>query len=275
MNGGPGGSSAAGLLQENGPCFVGNDSNSTFLNPWSWNNEVNMLYIDQPLQVGYSYDVATNVTVDVMSTNVTVSDFSNGVPDQNNTLLVGTRSSQSETRTANTTARAAHALWHFAQIWFEEFPYYKPHDERVSIWTETYGGHYGPATMAFFEEQNQKIDNGTIRGPGAHHIHLDTLGIVNGCVDQLIQAPYYPRFAYNNTYDIKAINESIYRKAMHNWERKGGVKDSILLCRQLIANSEHESEQHRKEVAHACSKADTYEEEALEFPYLKFSQVIF
>lgn len=31
-----------GLLQENGPCFIGNDSNSTYLNPWSWNNEVNM-----------------------------------------------------------------------------------------------------------------------------------------------------------------------------------------------------------------------------------------
>ena len=51
MNGGPGGSSLIGLLQENGPCFVGNDSNSTYLNPWSWNNEVNMLYIDQVRQM--------------------------------------------------------------------------------------------------------------------------------------------------------------------------------------------------------------------------------
>lgn len=54
LNGGPGGSSLYGALVENGPCFVGNDSNSTYLNPWSWNNEVNMLYIDQPNQVGYS-----------------------------------------------------------------------------------------------------------------------------------------------------------------------------------------------------------------------------
>lgn len=29
-----------GALSENGPCFVNNDSNSTYLNPWSWNNEV-------------------------------------------------------------------------------------------------------------------------------------------------------------------------------------------------------------------------------------------
>lgn len=32
-----------GALSENGPCFVNNDSNSTYLNPWSWNNEVGSL----------------------------------------------------------------------------------------------------------------------------------------------------------------------------------------------------------------------------------------
>jgi hypothetical protein len=47
MNGGPGSSSMIGLLQENGPCSVNKDSNSTKLNPWSWNKEVNMLYIGQ------------------------------------------------------------------------------------------------------------------------------------------------------------------------------------------------------------------------------------
>ena len=36
LNGGPGGSSLMGALSENGPCFVGRDSNSTYLNPWSW-----------------------------------------------------------------------------------------------------------------------------------------------------------------------------------------------------------------------------------------------
>lgn len=27
------------------------------------------------------------------------------------------------------------------------FPEYKPHDEKVSLWAESYGGHYGPAFM--------------------------------------------------------------------------------------------------------------------------------
>lgn len=39
-----------GLLQENGPCSVNRDSNSTTLNPWSWNQNVNMLYIGKFLQ---------------------------------------------------------------------------------------------------------------------------------------------------------------------------------------------------------------------------------
>lgn len=27
------------------------------------------------------------------------------------------------------------------------FPEYKPHDEKVSLWAESYGGHYGPRFM--------------------------------------------------------------------------------------------------------------------------------
>lgn len=41
LNGGPGGSSLMGALEENGPCFITSDSKSTYLNEWSWNNEVN------------------------------------------------------------------------------------------------------------------------------------------------------------------------------------------------------------------------------------------
>jgi carboxypeptidase C (cathepsin A) len=202
LNGGPGGSSLMGGLQENGPCFIGADSNSTYLNPWSWNNEVNMLYLDQPAQVGFSYDVLTNVTVDLLQEGelkkMIPADFTDGVPEQNNTFYVGTAGSQSLGKTANTTVHAAHALWHFAQTWFAEFPGYKPNDDRVSLWTESYGGHYGPGFFKFFQQQNEKINNGTIDEAGTHYIHLDTLGIINGLLDNLIQFPSYNQMAYNN-----------------------------------------------------------------------------
>jgi carboxypeptidase C (cathepsin A) len=82
MNGGPGSSSMIGLLQEHGPCHVNSDSDTTYLNEWSWNNEVNMLYIDQPVQVGFSYDIPTNGTLDILSTDVHIDDFSTRVPEQ-------------------------------------------------------------------------------------------------------------------------------------------------------------------------------------------------
>ena len=114
LNGGPGGSSLIGLLRENGPCFIGDDSNSTYLNPWSWNNEVNMLYIDQPVQVGYSYDILVNGTLKFLKDgNITVEHFCDVVPQQNNTLRIGTFGSQNPMHTANSSIHAAHAIWHF------------------------------------------------------------------------------------------------------------------------------------------------------------------
>lgn len=234
LNGGPGGSSLIGAVSENGPCFVGNDSNSTYLNPWSWNNEVNILYLDQPNQVGYSYDILTNVTASLLGVmNVHPADFSEGVPEQNLTFLVGTSSSQRVSHTSNSTNHAAVALWHFAQTWFEEFPYYKPHDEQISLFTESYGGHYGPAFVSFFMRQNELIANGTIDGPGVHYLHLNTLGIVNGCIDTESQMLSYATFAWNNTYGIHAFTEWEYHRAMYEFTRPGGVIDMVRECRRL------------------------------------------
>ncbi|KAL4768318.1 Alpha/Beta hydrolase protein [Aspergillus nidulans var. acristatus] len=271
MNGGPGSSSMIGLMQENGPCRVNIDSNSTELNPWSWNNYVNMLYIDQPNQVGFSYDVPTNGTYDQLTGVRDVSGWST-VPEQNNTFYVGTFPSLNASATANTTENAARALWSFAQTWFTEFPAYKPRDDRVSIWTESYGGRYGPSFSAFFQEQNEKIANGSLTTPGeSHYIHLDTLGIINGCIDLLVQAPSYPEIAYNNTYGIEAINKTIYEFAMNAWSKPGGCKDQITRCRQLAAEGDPRMYGNNKTVNAACQAADRYCSNNVEGPYPLFS----
>ena len=54
LTGGPGCSSMLAMLSENGPCTVNADL-STTLNPYSWTESVNMLWIDQPTGVGFSY----------------------------------------------------------------------------------------------------------------------------------------------------------------------------------------------------------------------------
>lgn len=54
LNGGPGCSSFTGLLMELGPCrVVSNDT--TVFNPDAWNNHANLVFLDQPVGVGYSY----------------------------------------------------------------------------------------------------------------------------------------------------------------------------------------------------------------------------
>ncbi|KAL2043728.1 hypothetical protein N7G274_003247 [Stereocaulon virgatum] len=257
LNGGPGSSSMIGLLQENGPCVINDDSNSTTLNPWSWNNEVNMLYIDQPVQTGFSWDILTNVTLDLTNTDgPTPADFTNGVPQQNNTFMVGTLPSQEPANTVNTTQNAARALWHFAQTWFQEFPDYKPNNDAISIFTESYGGRYGPAYAAFFEEQNQRIANGSFKENGnAYIIHLDTLGIINGCVDYLTQALSYLDMAYNNTYGIQAINKYQHDSGVTYFRQPGGCREQIVKCRAAADAGDPNMTGNNSTVNDACNTA--------------------
>ncbi|KAF8750098.1 peptidase S10 family [Rhizoctonia solani] len=55
-----GGSSALGLLMENGPCNVV-FGNSTERNQYGWNEVANMFFLDQPAGVGYSYSTSDHV----------------------------------------------------------------------------------------------------------------------------------------------------------------------------------------------------------------------
>uniref|UniRef100_K3XA24 Carboxypeptidase n=1 Tax=Globisporangium ultimum (strain ATCC 200006 / CBS 805.95 / DAOM BR144) TaxID=431595 RepID=K3XA24_GLOUD len=71
LTGGPGCSSLGALLGENGPCRV-YPNLTTSINPFSWTNNANVIWLDQPTNVGYSYglnedldhneaDVQTNI----------------------------------------------------------------------------------------------------------------------------------------------------------------------------------------------------------------------
>merc|ERR1711939_1253530 len=59
LNGGPGCSSFTGLLMELGPCRVQPaDAKGKVIveeNPWSWNRNASIIFLDQPVGVGYSY----------------------------------------------------------------------------------------------------------------------------------------------------------------------------------------------------------------------------
>ena len=108
-------------LGENGPCEVLSNSKDTALNPWSWNEFSNMLYIDQPVQVGFSYDSLINGTINEIITPFTVfpQNFTS-IPESNSTVIAGTFASQQNSATTNTTEIASLAMWHFMQTWLSE-----------------------------------------------------------------------------------------------------------------------------------------------------------
>ncbi|KAI1395449.1 serine carboxypeptidase [Hypoxylon fuscum] len=273
LNGGPGSSSLYGLFTENGPCYVNSDSNSTTLSQWAWNTDVNMLFLDQPTQVGFSYDTLQNITQDLVTGRVVKLNESDPIPEQNTTLLVGTYPSQSRNQTARGTRNAAIALWHFAQTWFQEFPGYHPNDSRVSLATESYGGRYGPEFAAFFEEQNLKIKNGTWNDTDGENyiINFDTLILINSCIDRQIQWPAYPHIAYNNTYGLETVNETIYLQMVDALERPGGCRDQINECRALALVYDPDNIGVNDTVNEVCSDAETFCSNDVRDPYLEYS----
>lgn len=116
LEGGPGSPSVHHAMGFNGPCIVTPDSQSTVLNKWSWNDKVNMLYIDQPVQTGFSYDTVTPGAVDMLTGEILP-----GTGFQNNyTVRTGKFSSQDPAKISNTTMIASRAIYNFMQIWFNE-----------------------------------------------------------------------------------------------------------------------------------------------------------
>ena len=106
------------------------------------NNKVNMLYVDQPVGVGYSYDTLVKSTQDLLflgkpkeSTGITPFEAYEGhVPPENTTFKYGMFPTQDYNRTANTTGIAAVTLWHFAQVWFSDFPQWTTTNKQVGVW---------------------------------------------------------------------------------------------------------------------------------------------
>lgn len=145
---------------------------------------------------------------------------------------------------------------------------HKPNDDRISIATESYGGRYGPAFAAYFQEQNEKIVNGTFTEMGQTHLlHLDTLLIINGCIDRYVQWPAYPKMMYNNTYGIKAVNESRYEGVIDDLYREGGCLDQIEQCRNISLVYDPTNQGYNETVNKVCADAETFCSENIRDPY--------
>ena len=79
LNGGPGSSSLWGMLTENGPFRPNKDGQTLYENVHSWNKFANVLYLESPHQVGYSYSTVANDYV--YGDDLTASDNYNALKD--------------------------------------------------------------------------------------------------------------------------------------------------------------------------------------------------
>ncbi|OAA67919.1 Peptidase S10, serine carboxypeptidase [Niveomyces insectorum RCEF 264] len=116
QTGGPGASSMLGLLEELGPCLINAHGNGTVHNPYGWNQAANLLFVDQPAGVGFSY-------------------LDEGEPVPDNSF------------------DAAEDLRLFLQLFVSKvFP--KLQDRDFHITGESYGGHYEPVLGAHIVASN-------------------------------------------------------------------------------------------------------------------------
>ena len=117
MNGGPGGSSTMGLFAEMGPCWLPPKSETPEPNPWAWNANASLLFLDQPGGVGLS-------------------------------------SLAEEAPIPNDEHDTAQDFQQFLNIFFKDvFPERK--NATIHIAAESYGGHYGPVYVRHILESRR------------------------------------------------------------------------------------------------------------------------
>ncbi|CAK9147525.1 unnamed protein product [Ilex paraguariensis] len=129
LNGGPGCSSLAyGAMQELGPFRVHSDGKTLFKNRFAWNHAANVLFLESPAGVGFSYSNTT-------------SDYEKG----------GDK-------------RTAADNYVFLLNWLERFPEYKKRDFYIS--GESYAGHYVPELAHTILHHNKKANTSLINLKG-------------------------------------------------------------------------------------------------------------
>ncbi|XP_025884785.1 serine carboxypeptidase-like 40 [Solanum lycopersicum] len=129
LNGGPGCSSMAyGAMEELGPFRVNSDGKTLHRNSYAWNRAANVLFLESPAGVGFSY---TNTSSDFNTTG--------------------------DSTTANDNVV-------FLLNWLERFPEYKKRDFYIS--GESYAGHYVPQLAHEILKHNKQANRTLINLKG-------------------------------------------------------------------------------------------------------------
>ncbi|KAF7090427.1 hypothetical protein CFC21_093179 [Triticum aestivum] len=129
LNGGPGCSSVGyGASEEVGPFRIRPDGKTLYHNKNSWNKAANLLFLESPAGVGFSY---SNTSMDLYTAG---------------------------------DAKTALDAYAFLVNWLERFPQYKYREFYIA--GESYAGHYVPQLAKLIYEKNNGTQNPTINLKG-------------------------------------------------------------------------------------------------------------
>ncbi|KAF8704912.1 hypothetical protein HU200_031155 [Digitaria exilis] len=129
LNGGPGCSSIGyGASEEVGAFTINADGKTLSLNTYAWNKVANMLFLDSPAGVGYSY---SNTTSDLYNAGDN---------------------------------KTAHDSYIFLVNWLKRFPQYKHRDFYIA--GESYAGHYVPQLSQLIYRNTKGIKNPVLNFKG-------------------------------------------------------------------------------------------------------------
>lgn len=174
------------------------------------------------------------------------------------TFLNGTFGSLNGNNTANTTEIAAMAIWHVLQAFLGAFPQLNPPPNSsvgVNLFAESYGGRYGPVFAELWEEQNWRRRNGTLSNSAVLDIQLKALGIMNGCVDDAVQGPYYTHMMANNTYGLYLLSPVSAALNNASFYQSGGCLDLTTQCRNATSALDPDNQGRVSGVNTACEQA--------------------
>lgn len=117
------------------------------------------------------------------------------------------------TNNVSSSVTASPYVWKLIQNFYSAFPQYKSRE--FGIFTESYGGHYGPEFTRYIMQQNKAIDEGKIQG---EKIKIVALGINNGWMNPYDAYKAMIDHAANNTYKklITAQQQATYTNTLNS-----------------------------------------------------------
>ncbi|KAJ2663985.1 hypothetical protein IWW48_000997 [Coemansia sp. RSA 1200] len=210
MNGGPGCSSFTGLLMELGPCRVDKGGKTTSRNEYAWNDQAHVIFLDQPLNVGYSYgkDVFNSYDAGKDTYNF-LQLFYHSFPEYANSELHLFGESYGG-HYVPATAKAIHE----SNLEFSS---------KMAL-----------NTLSLSEKEKRVLP-------------LTSIGIGNGLTDPLVQYKYYSKMACNSTYppvlkqsqceqmDAKFPTCARLIEACYKWQNRLACYPAEMYCNGMLA----------------------------------------